>query len=108
MGKITCGVIKDLLPSYRDGLTGESVTDMLTDHLSECAQCRQQYEELNRQQEIADREEASRGQSFGAKLKSMKYYGIGFAIGLTLPPLLLAVAYLGSMLESYIYMMFFL
>jgi len=106
MEKVTCGIIQDLLPSYRDGLTGESVTEMLGEHLTECVQCRQRYEEIKRQLEAAESEEASRGKSFGEKLRSIKYYIIGFAIGLTLPAFLLALLFLGSMLEEYIYLMF--
>lgn len=103
MKKVTCGIIQDLLPSYRDGLTGEGVTVMLGKHLTECAQCRQQYEEIKRQQEAADREQASRGKSFWAKLISIKYYIIGFAIGLILPVFLLAAWYLMIVLRNYIH-----
>ena len=105
MGKVTCGIMQDLLPSYRDGLTGERVTAMLSEHLAECEPCRHRYEELNRQQEAADRAEASKGQSFGAKLKSIKYYVVGFAIGLTLPVLLLVLWYIVAMIKDYIYWM---
>lgn len=104
---ITCEIIQDLLPSYRDGLTGESVTDMLTEHLTSCEACRQRYEELQRQQEDADRAEASKGQNFGDKLKSIKYYVIGFAIGLVLPVLLLVLWYMVAMIKDYIYTMVF-
>jgi len=107
MEKITCGIIQDLLPSYGDGLTGESVTDMLSEHLTECELCRQRYEELKRKQEAVDRAEASKGQSFGAKLKSIKYYAIGFAIGLTMPVLLLVLWYIVAMIKDYIYWMVF-
>lgn len=107
MGKITCGIIQDLLLSYRDGLTGERVTAMLSEHLAECELCRRRYEELQREQEAADRAEASKGQSFGAKLKSIKYYIIGFGIGLSLPVLLLVLWYLVLMIKDYIYTMVF-
>ena len=102
MEKITCGIMQDLLPSYRDGLTGEGVTAMLGEHLAECVQCRQRYEEIKRQQEAAEREEASRGRSFGEKLRSIKYYIIGFVVGLTLPVFALALWFLLGTLESYI------
>lgn len=107
MEKITCGIIQDLLPSYGDGLTGESVTDMLTEHLAVCESCRRRQEELKRQQEAADRAEVSKGQSFGDKLKSIKHYVIGFAIGLSLPVLLLVLWYIVLRIKDYIYTMVF-
>lgn len=102
MERVTCGIIQDLLPSYRDGLTGEGVTEMLGEHLAECTQCKQRYEEIKRQQELADNEEASRGRSFWEKMRSIKYYVVGFVVGLTLPVFLLALWFLLASLESYI------
>lgn len=102
MGRPTCGIIQDLLPSYRDTLTGESVTQMIQEHLAECPQCQKRYTEVQKQLEIADREEASRGKNFGEKLRSIKYYIIGFIIGLTLPVFGIAVWFLIGWLDNYI------
>lgn len=46
MAEITCGVIKDLLPLYAEGLTNEESNNLIKQHLSECEYCRQQYEEI--------------------------------------------------------------
>lgn len=102
MGRLTCGIIQDLLPSYRDALTGESVTQMIQEHLTECPQCQKRYTEVQKQQDIADKEEASRGKSFGEKLKSIRYYIIGFIIGLTLPFFGIAVWFLIAWVRNYI------
>lgn len=101
MEKPTCGIIQDLLPSYRDGLTGESVTRMLQEHLAECPRCRQRYQEIERQQEMTDSEELLRGKSFGDKLKSIRFYIIGFVIGLALPILGIAIWILFGFLSNY-------
>ena len=40
MTKIPCEVIRDLLPSYADGLTSEASNKMIQEHLEECEECR--------------------------------------------------------------------
>ena len=40
-----CEIIKDLLPSYVDGLTNETTNAIIEDHLKDCLGCR---EELKR------------------------------------------------------------
>jgi anti-sigma factor RsiW len=39
MQKIPCAVIKDLLPSYVDGLTSAETNELIQEHLAECADC---------------------------------------------------------------------
>lgn len=39
MQKIPCVVIKDLLPSYVDGLTSEETNQLIQEHVAECADC---------------------------------------------------------------------
>ena len=41
MTQIPCEVIRDLLPSYADGLTSQVSDKMIREHLAECAECRQ-------------------------------------------------------------------
>lgn len=101
MKKPTCGIIQDLLLSYREGLTGENVTQMIQEHLSDCPKCRQRYEELKRQQEAEETKEFSRGKRFGEKLKSIRYYMIGILIGLVLPVAFIVVWYAVSALGTY-------
>ena len=40
MTKIPCEVIRDLLPSYVDGLSSEVTNQMIREHLEECEECR--------------------------------------------------------------------
>lgn len=40
MNKVPCEVIRDLLPSYIDGLTSEVTNQMIEEHLEECEDCR--------------------------------------------------------------------
>lgn len=37
---LTCGVVRDLLPSYADGLAGEETAAAVERHLAECEECR--------------------------------------------------------------------
>lgn len=42
--QIPCEVVRDLLPSYVDGLTSEATNGLLEAHLESCAPCRRAYE----------------------------------------------------------------
>jgi len=105
MEKPSCGIIQDLLLSYHDGLTADNITEMLQEHLAECGSCRAKYEELELYREETEKKEVSRGQSFGEKLRSMKYYMIGIAIGMMSPVVLIVFLFLIAEIESYIEMM---
>ncbi len=40
---LSCGVVRDLLPSYAEGLTGEDSRAAIEKHLEECPDCREIY-----------------------------------------------------------------
>lgn len=44
-----CDIIKDLLPSYIDGLTSEASNELIREHLESCSECRSYYEEMKRE-----------------------------------------------------------
>ena len=46
MTQILCEVIRDLLPSYVDGLTSEVTDKMIREHLEECEECRKIMESM--------------------------------------------------------------
>ena len=85
MGKPTCGIIQDLLQSYCDDITGETVSEMIQEHLKNCSECQKKYEEVLAQRQKEEEEEVLRGKSFGQKLRSMRYYLIGIVIGFIVP-----------------------
>lgn len=41
-----CDIIKDLLPSYADGLTNETTNEIIEDHLRDCPGCREELEKI--------------------------------------------------------------
>ncbi len=47
MKKISCDVIKDLLPLYKDDVCSEKSKDLIEEHLSECEDCREYLDALN-------------------------------------------------------------
>ncbi|MBQ7942498.1 MAG: zf-HC2 domain-containing protein [Lachnospiraceae bacterium] len=91
MEKPTCEVMQDLLPSYCDGVTCDSVSEMLREHLEGCMRCRCKYQEIKLQREQEFREEISKGQKFKEKLKGLRYYMIGIVIGFLGPIVCLAL-----------------
>lgn len=46
--KITCDVIRDLLPLYAEGLASESSKKLVEEHLAQCENCRRVLEELKK------------------------------------------------------------
>ena len=44
--KLTCHVVKDLLPLYVDGLTSEETSRDIKAHLERCTDCRSQYQAM--------------------------------------------------------------
>lgn len=50
--KITCDIIKDLLPSYVDELLSEDGCKMVEEHLAECETCKTYYETLKGEDDI--------------------------------------------------------
>lgn len=43
---LTCGVVRDLLPTYADGLTGEETNAALARHMESCENCRTALESM--------------------------------------------------------------
>ena len=43
---LKCYIVKDLLPSYIDGMLGEETTAEVEQHLKECDDCRLDYEKM--------------------------------------------------------------
>ena len=58
--KISCDIIRDLLPLYKDSVCSNATKDMVEDHLSGCEGCREYYEQMSGElPQIASGEEGS-------------------------------------------------
>ncbi len=44
-----CDMIRDLLPGYIDGLTGETSNTAIEEHLRECGECRKYFEAMKKE-----------------------------------------------------------
>ena len=42
-----CSIVKELLPSYQDGLTSEKTSADIREHLAECSECRAYEKEIS-------------------------------------------------------------
>ena len=49
---LSCNVVKDLLPSYIEGLVSEETAREIETHLAECADCRSEYEQMTAPMEM--------------------------------------------------------
>ncbi|MBR5357339.1 MAG: zf-HC2 domain-containing protein [Lachnospiraceae bacterium] len=88
--KLSCETIKDLLPSYIDGLLSESVKAEVEIHLEACEECRAYLEELKEKSNNERDKEESKEDSFVKKAKKINYYAIGIIIGASIPVIALA------------------
>ncbi len=46
MDRLSCNVVRDLLPLYAEGLTSEETNKEINGHLSECASCKVYYDDM--------------------------------------------------------------
>ena len=66
-----CDIILDLLPMYKDGALSEASKNAVTEHLSQCASCREKYERLNEEKNEAEPIEIKntvKARSYGKKV----------------------------------------
>ena len=55
--ELPCAIVRDLLPSYVEGLTEEETTTAVHDHLERCESCRSRYEAMTGGEAVAVTEE---------------------------------------------------
>ena len=46
MNQLPCGIIRDLLPLYQDGVCSPESREAVQAHLADCAACREELEAL--------------------------------------------------------------
>ena len=80
---LSCGVVRDLLPSYAEGLTGAESRAAIEKHLEECADCRAAYARMSAPPE-EDRAEQEREVDYlrGLRRRSRRrvWLGVGLAL----------------------------
>lgn len=91
---LSCGVVRDLLPSYAEGLTGPESRDAIEKHLAECADCRGAYARMSAPEE-PEQEEEERELDYlrGVRRKGRRRVGLGVLLALAAAALTCFVAF---------------
>lgn len=91
--KISCDVIRDLLPLYADSLASETSSRLVEDHVKECPQCRRLMEQMRMpmEQEPEDEERAYLDAIRAQKRKTRR----NIVIAVLLPFLLIGACVIG-------------
>jgi len=89
--KLSCGIVKDLLSSYRDELLSEDVKEAVEEHLKECEDCRNALSDYERKQ-MEDMEMRA-----AKDAKGVKYYVMGIMIGL-IPFFIIVIRFIMEMI----------
>ena len=55
MEKITCNVVRDLLPLYVDDVCSEESRKMVTEHLASCGNCRDELNKMKTELNITEK-----------------------------------------------------
>ncbi len=81
-----CMIVRDLLLSYMEELTGDNTGAFIENHLSECSECQDYYQDLLEEQEAQKASEDGLDKLFLYKLKRYRYqlFGVSFGIILTI------------------------
>ncbi len=79
-----CMIVRDLLDSYAEELTGDKTTEFIQQHLKECTKCRDAYQELLEEQEEQRAKESGLDKRFLFKLKRYRYQLMGAFLGVVL------------------------
>ena len=94
--KISCAVIKDLLPSYLDELTSEESNQMIEAHINECDECRTTLEnmrapEIDEKQIEIEKKEIDFLKKNRKHLETILGVTIGLAISIAIAGLIFAL-----------------
>lgn len=79
-----CMIIRDLLPSYIEQLTGDTTNSVMEQHLQECRKCRDVYQEMLVDYEEQQARESGIDRKFGRRLRRYRYQLIGGFLGVFL------------------------
>ena len=94
--KISCDVIKDLLPTYLDELTSEESNQMIEAHINECDECRTTLEnmrapEIDEEQIEIEKKEIDFLKKNRKHLETILGVTIGLAISIAIAGLIFAL-----------------
>lgn len=82
--KISCMLVRDLLPLYQEGLVRKTTEAAVTRHLEGCFKCREAYQELLEEQEQQKLLEEVKTWRLRRYLRRYRLQNLGMAVGLVL------------------------
>lgn len=88
--KEKCSVVEDLFGSYGEGLTNETTSHMIEEHLKECKNCQKKYEMYLLQKEEENLQEKQEGEKLKRKLSRYRYQLIGMVLGIVVTLVVMA------------------
>lgn len=94
--KVSCNVIKDLLPLYIENLTSTDSRELVEEHLSSCLACNEEYEKLGKKNDIEVNDNLQPLIKLKKMLQRKKMFTILFAVTITLACVMIAIGYLTS------------
>lgn len=77
-----CNIVKDLLPSYIDGLTSKESNNFIKNHLSNCTECKKELDYMKKDNESknAEKEYINYAKKTQSKFKALKIIAVVFMI----------------------------
>lgn len=72
MSKLTCPIVRDLLPLYIDQVVSPETAQAVEDHLGDCPDCRREYESLTADLPVPLPEGTDTSRQFGDMMKKTK------------------------------------
>ena len=77
---LTCGVVRDLLPSYVENLLGEESKEAVDRHLENCPECRERKEDMAAPTGAEETAEAAKEVDFLRRVKKGTVKKIALAV----------------------------
>lgn len=94
--KVSCNVIKDLLPLCIENLTSNDSRELVEEHLSSCSACKEEYDKLCKKNDINVNDNLQPLIKLKKMLQRKKMFTILFAVMITLACVMIAIGYLTS------------
>ena len=98
--EITCGICRDLMPSYCDGLLSDAVREAVEHHILNCEMCKAYFDEFKIRASQTESDDLEKEKAFIRKAKTVNYYMIGILIGALIPIGLLAALVIYAIIIS--------
>ncbi|MBE5966115.1 MAG: zf-HC2 domain-containing protein [Lachnospiraceae bacterium] len=92
--KITCNVIKDLLPLYVENIASDDTRILVEEHINSCNSCKKELDKFNKANDIFIDMKLLPIKKVQATLRKKKYLTILFSAILTLLVLIIVIGYL--------------